>query len=198
MFHLLHVVAQRFLGTLDTQGSDHYLVQLLRIFFQQHIQDSIVYYLDFLSISHIRDFENVPLVYRQVELAVQISNGTGNGILHLHVDANQRFAGSILDHAVHLDFGFLLLYLFRGQDYLIVYQCISDICSTKHVIQDLCYLSRPAVYRNNAVCLNRLVIIEEHIVGVLLYLIQYIFYGNTRHRKGASRPLGVPVTGRKL
>ena len=94
--------------------------------------------------------------------------------------------------------GFLLLYLFRGQDYLIVYQCISDICSTKHVIQDLCYLSRPAVYRNNAVCLNRLVIIEEHIVGVLLYLIQYIFYGNTRHRKGASRPLGVPVTGRKL
>ena len=130
-FHLLHVVAQRFLFTLDTKGSHDYFVELLHGSGKRHIIHAPVCDFHILrSIAYIGKIERATHRSFDKILSFYVRNHSTGRTLHLDIDTDKRLARFVCHFSSDLFIG-RRLFFYRLRDNLNVFtfQFVGAACT---------------------------------------------------------------------
>ena len=170
--HLLHVVGQRFLGALDTEGGHHDGVEHLVVFEHYDLKGcGAGYGKGLLGIADQRNFERVAdLGLRQREVAVQIDGDAGRRALNQHRGADQRHALSVLNGSAYSALSAVGggIFSFLRKDDVLVAKRVGDVGTCEKFVEQSC---QRLVLRGNghfAVGVDVRRVVDERAAGLLL------------------------------
>ena len=130
-FHLLHVVAQRFLFTLDTKGSHDYFVELLHGSGKRHIiHASICDFHILRSIAYIGKIERA--THRSFDriTSFNVRNNSTGRTLHLNIDTDKRLTRFVCHFSFDLFIGrWLFLCRLRNNLDVFTFQFVGAACT---------------------------------------------------------------------
>ena len=198
----LYIITQCLVRTLDPQCSDNDFIKHCIVFLKYNIQSRISRNCYILNrVSYIRKFKDISFLRPNRKITVHICNCTDIWTFYFYIYSNKRFAIHILYYTFYGNsriFHCFLYERFCGKNNLFIHHRIRYRSTPEYFIQNVLYLAGIIIHWNNAVLLNRLIIIKEHIIRTFLYLIQYLFNRYIIHRNDSPYTLGIAICCRKL